>query len=275
MLAACGGGDDDDAAATTVPAPLTCTSEATGLSFVTGMATCAEAFARGRQLAVEEGLATGPDTPAAEQALATTCSTIQGTEPKTVEAPQIATFAERLNVLGVCTGELSMLVPPTTAPGLVLIATAGWTLVDVIDGDTLDVTSAVEGQRRVDLIGINAPEPGECMSDQATNALRLLASDKELKLVPDTSDANAEGNNVRYIEQLDGVDLGGTMIDLGLASAQPVEPDIARGGDYAQRMVNAQAAAVGLWAPNACPPPTVPATSAAPAATGAPATSAP
>src|SRR5262245_44878955 len=102
MLAACGGGDDDSAA-TTVPEPVTCSPEATGLTFVTEMATCAEAFARGRQLAVEEGLATGPDTPAAEQALATTCSTIQGTEPKTYESPQIATFAERLNSLRVCT----------------------------------------------------------------------------------------------------------------------------------------------------------------------------
>ena len=50
------------------------------------------------------------------------------------------------------------------------------------------------------------------------------------------------------------------MIDLGLAIAEPVEPDIARGGDYAQRMVDAQTAAVGMWAPDACPPPTTPLT---------------
>jgi endonuclease YncB( thermonuclease family) len=151
-----------------------------------------------------------------------------------------------------------------------LVTTTGWTLVDVIDGDTLDVTGT-DGQRRVQLIGINAPEPGECLGDQATNALHFLADGKELTLVPDTSDADAEGNNLRFVEQTDGVDLGGTMIDLGLAIAEPVEPDIARGGDYAQRMVNAQTAAVGLWAPGACPPPTVPATTApaAPATTTA------
>jgi endonuclease YncB( thermonuclease family) len=148
-------------------------------------------------------------------------------------------------------------------------------LVDVIDGDTLDVTSAVEGQRRIDLIGINAPEPGECMADQATNALRFIAADHELKLVPDKTDADADGNNLRYVEQVGGVDLGGTMLELGLAIAQPVEPDIARGGQYAQKMTDAQTAAVGMWAPNACPPPTVPPTAPPTTPPAAPPTSAP
>jgi endonuclease YncB( thermonuclease family) len=94
------------------------------------------------------------------------------------------------------------------------------------------------------------------MSDQATNALRFMAGGKELKLVPDVSDADAEGQKLRYVEQLDGVDLGATMLDLGLAVAEPDEPDIARGGQYAQRMVDAQAAAAGMWAPDACPPAT-------------------
>jgi hypothetical protein len=46
-----------------------------------------------------------------------------------------------------------------------------------------------------------------------------------------------------------------------LAVAEPVEPDIARGGQYAQQMVNAQAAAAGMWAPDACPPATTAPTS--------------
>jgi len=274
LLAGCGGGDDD-ASGTTVREPLTCISESTGLRFTTLMASCEEAFARGHELATELELATGPDTPAAESALATTCSTIQGGVAKTFQRPEEAEFAQRLDALGVCAGDATLLVPPTTAPANVLVATAGWTLVDVIDGDTLDVTSAVEGQRRIDMIGINAPEPGECLADEATNALRFLAADKELKLVPDQTEANAEGNNVRFVEQLDGVDLGAKMIELGLAIAQPVEPDISRGGAYAQAMVDAQAAAVGMWAPDACPPPTVPPTAPATTLAAAPVTSAP
>jgi len=274
LLAGCGGGDDD-ASGTTVRAPLTCTSESTGLTFTTPLPSCDQAFAKGHELAAELELATGADTPAADSALATTCSTIQGTQTKTFETPKEAEFAERLNSLGICLGDPTMLVAPTTAPTNVLIESAGWTLVDVIDGDTLDVTSAVEGQRRIDLIGINAPEPGECMSDQATNALRFLAADHELKLVPDKTDADADGNNLRYVEQVGGADLGATMLELGLAIAQPVEPDIARGGPYAQKMTDAQTAAVGMWAPNACPPPTVPATAPPTTAGAAPATSAP
>ena len=95
-LAGCGGGDDD-ASGTTVREPLTCISEATGLRFTTELESCDQAFAKGHELATELELATGPDTPAAESALASTCSTIQGTEAKTFETPEIAEFAERLN----------------------------------------------------------------------------------------------------------------------------------------------------------------------------------
>jgi endonuclease YncB( thermonuclease family) len=253
LLWGCGGSDDDDAADTTVRAPLTCTSD-TGLTFTTDMDSCDEAFEQGREFAADLELATGADTPAAELAVASTCSTIQGAEPKTYETPEVATLAEQLHSSGVCPGLLTMLVPPTTAPVVGLVVTTGWSLVDVIDGDTLDVTGT-DGQRRIQTIGINSPEPGDCMGEQATNALRFLAADQQLTLVPDISDVDAEGNNLRYVEQADGVDLAGTMIDLGLAIAEPVEPDIARAGDYAQRMVNAQAAAVGMWAADACPPP--------------------
>jgi micrococcal nuclease len=263
LLWGCGGSDDEDAAPTTARERLTCTSEE-GLTFTTDLASCGEAFSRGREFAADLDLATGPDTPAAEQAMATTCSTIQGTQPKTYESPEFATLADQLHTSGVCPGEITMLVPPTTAPVALLGVTSGWTLVEVIDGDTMDVTGT-EGQRRIQIIGINAPEPGDCMGDEATNALRFLAADKDLTLVPDISEANAEGNNVRYVEQSDGVDLGGTLIDLGLAIAEPVEPDIARGGQYAQRMVDAQTAAVGMWAADACPP----------AATNSPATAPP
>ncbi len=274
LLAGCGGGSDDAGADTTVRQPLSCTSAA-GLEFLTVLDSCDAAFARGRQFAAELGLATQADTPSAESAMATTCHQIQGTEPQTYTVPEIGDLAAKLNSSGVCLGSLDLLVlssggPPTTAPGAGLIATAGWTLVEIVDGDTLDITSAVEGQRRVQLIGADAPEPGECMADEAASALRFMASDKELMIVPDVTDANEEGNNLRYVDQLDGVDLGGTLIDLGLASAVPVEPDIARASDYAQRMANAQSAGVGLWAPGACPPP--PPTSAPTASTTPPAT---
>jgi endonuclease YncB( thermonuclease family) len=262
LLWGCGGSDDDDAAVTTVRAPLTCTSQ-DGLTFTTDLASCGEAFSRGREFAAGLGLATGADTPAAESAMATTCHQIQGTEPVTYDAPEFAALADQLASSGVCPGNIALLVPPTTAPPVGPVSITGWTLVAVIDGDTLDVTGT-EGQRRIQIIGINAPEPGECMGDEATNALSFMAGGKELTLVSDISEVDAEGNNLFYVEQLDGVDLGGTMIDLGLAIAEPIEPDIARGSEYAQRMVDAQSAAVGMWAPNACPPPatTTPATTA-------------
>ena len=107
--------------------------------------------------------------------MATVCTQIQGTEQHTYTVPEIGELAEKLNSSGVCVGSIDLLVlssggPATTAPGSGLQATAGWTLVEVIEGDTLDITSAVEGQRRIQLIGADAPEPGECMADEAANA---------------------------------------------------------------------------------------------------------
>ena len=240
---------------TTSTGPLTCTSS-DGLTFTTTMESCEKAFAEGRDLAAELGLATQPDAPAAEQAVATTCQAIQGTIVQTYSTPETATLAERLNSSGVCPGSLDMLVPPTTAPAPVATAlaeSAGWTLVDVVDGETLDVVGADGQQLRVKLIGINAPAPGECMADQAVNVLRFIASGHELKLVPDVSDVDPNGLKLRYVEQVDGVDLGAEMIEQGVAVIETTEPDVARADEYAPVQEAAEAAKAGFWAPGTCP----------------------
>src|SRR5262245_56892762 len=153
LVSGCGGGSDD-ASATTVRTPLTCTSDA-GLTFTTELDSCDEAFARGGRIAAELGLATEALAPAAAQAVANTCHQIQGTEIVTYDVPEIAILAEKLNSSGVCRGAVANIVPPTTVGDVnALEGSAGWTLVAVVDGDTLDITSAVEGQRRIDMIGI-------------------------------------------------------------------------------------------------------------------------
>ena len=51
-------------------------------------------------------------------------------------------------------------------------------VVSVVDGDTIDVTSARTGTFRVRLEGIDTPERGEPFSRQATNFTRVLLFDK-------------------------------------------------------------------------------------------------
>ena len=53
---------------------------------------------------------------------------------------------------------------------------------------------------------------------------RFIASGHELKLVPDVSDVDPNGLKLRYVEQVDGVDLGAEMIEQGVAVIETTEP---------------------------------------------------
>ena len=129
-----------------------------------------------------------------------------------------------------------------------------WRAVDVVDGDTLDVVAA-DGPAReltVRIIGINTPEIGECLADDATAALDDLVSDVDLVLVSDRSDADRFDRALRYVETVGGVDVGGVLVERGLAIARRYEPDVARHVEYTTLQDGARAAGRGVWAGDAC-----------------------
>lgn len=53
-------------------------------------------------------------------------------------------------------------------------------VVEVIDGDTFKID--FEGGKRVRLLGINAPEPGKCLSVEAKDKLEKLVLNKTVSL---------------------------------------------------------------------------------------------
>ncbi len=155
----------------------------------------------------------------------------------------------------------------TTAPATTLPAT-GWSVADIVDGDTLEI-SGPAGRHRLRLIGIDAPEQGACFADAATNALRFMAPPgTPLTLVSDTSDTDEYDRLLRYVQVTTGdgtvLDVGGELVVQGFAAAREYPPDTARGEDYAARELWARTLGAGMWAPDVCPP-----------ATGEPATSEP
>jgi endonuclease YncB( thermonuclease family) len=78
---------------------------------------------------------------------------------------------------------------------------------EVIDGDTV----AVSGGKRVRLIGIDAPETGECGGADATKIMQSLVLDKRVVLVKGAAtDQDRYGRLLRY------VDVKGTGMDAGL-----------------------------------------------------------
>lgn len=129
-------------------------------------------------------------------------------------------------------------------------AADGARVVDVIDGDTIRVELA-GAQESVRLIGINAPERGECLSAEATDRLRDLVAGQEVELVVDRTDRDQYGRLLRHVE-VDGADVGAELVRAGLALARNYPPDTTRSDAYAAAQRGAEDDGVGMWAADAC-----------------------
>jgi micrococcal nuclease len=126
-----------------------------------------------------------------------------------------------------------------------------WNAVEVIDGDTFRVNGP-DGEQTVRMIGINAPEQGECFYEEATAALQFSLGDRDLHLVSDVSDVDQYGRKLRYVELADGTDVGAELVEGGYVRSLHYEPDVSRNDEYDELQVTAERAGVGLWAANAC-----------------------
>jgi endonuclease YncB( thermonuclease family) len=137
------------------------------------------------------------------------------------------------------------------APASGPVGTDTWRSTEIVDGDTLYVSGPL-GELEVRIIGINTPESGECFSDEATDALAERVTGNDLVLVLDRSDVDQFGRALRYVETIDGVDVGAELVADGFAIARRYPPDDARADTYAVLQRTAQREGRGLWAPDAC-----------------------
>lgn len=72
-------------------------------------------------------------------------------------------------------------------------------VIDIIDGDTIDVKFADGNTERIHYIGINTPETGEKCSSEATDYNKKLVGNKEIKLIQDVSDRDKYNRLLRYV----------------------------------------------------------------------------
>lgn len=92
------------------------------------------------------------------------------------------------------------------------------TLVEVIDGDTIDTSAG-----RVRIVGIDTPERGECGYREATELLeRLLPEGATVTLVfaEGQNDTDRHGRLLRHVLTADGVDVALRELSEGLAVAR-------------------------------------------------------
>lgn len=124
------------------------------------------------------------------------------------------------------------------------------TLVRVDDGDSF--TALVDDrEERVRLIGVNAPEQGECLADTARDRLRELLEGRQLVLVEDLDPTDRFDRLLRYVFVGDLL-VNQTLVAEGLALARGFEPNTTLQESLESAEEDAMQQRLGIWDPNAC-----------------------
>lgn len=105
-------------------------------------------------------------------------------------------------------------------------------VVEIIDGDTLDVRSA-QTELRVRLFGVDTPERGEACFQEATDRLSALAG-TEVQLLPDQRLTDSFGRELRYVYTTDGTLIDEQLVTEGLGVAWTED------GQFRERLVAAE-----------------------------------
>ncbi|MFK5689206.1 thermonuclease family protein [Ornithinimicrobium sp. LYQ92] len=128
------------------------------------------------------------------------------------------------------------------------------TVVSIVDGDTVDVSNGA----RIRIAGIDTPERGECGYDEAGARMMELARDREAVLVKAGADSiDRYGRLIRYLD-VDGRDVGLTLIQEGLAIARYDSRDGYGWHDREAEYVAADAASPQAYSCEAQPEPVAP-----------------
>ena len=125
------------------------------------------------------------------------------------------------------------------------------TVVDVADGDTLDVSTPSGTVETVRVIGIDTPEVyygTECGGPAASAAMKRLATGQQVTVTSDPTQDRRDhyGRLLAYIDR-GSQDLGFTLVKRGLASAYPYDGPFQRYPRYARANNHARANNIGSW----------------------------
>ena len=119
----------------------------------------------------------------------------------------------------------------------------------VVDGDTVDAQLTDGRVVRVRLIGIDAPETGDCARDQATGYMEQLILGRNVTLVSDpTQDAVDQfGRSLFYVDRDDALDVGQEMIRAGWAEVFVFDRPFQRLSPYRAAESSAEGDGAGAW----------------------------
>lgn len=129
------------------------------------------------------------------------------------------------------------------------------TVIDVVDGDTIDVRIGLR-RERVRLLGIDTPEtkdprkPEQCFGRQASeHTADLLPGGTIVRLEADLEERDTYGRLLAYVWRAsDGLFVNLALIQGGFADILSIAPNTAHADEFRAAMTIARSAPVGLWA---------------------------
>ena len=133
-------------------------------------------------------------------------------------------------------------------------ATAEWTVVDVVDGDTIDVARGPDGRASdtVRLLGIDTPEthhptkPVECFGPEASSFTEERLTGRSVQLEADIEQRDRYGRRLAYVV-VDGKRFNDELLRRGYARLLVIEPNHAHARTMLREELDAKRAGRGLW----------------------------
>ena len=130
-------------------------------------------------------------------------------------------------------------------------ATAAWTVIDVIDGDTIAVARG-DTTDTVRLLGIDTPEthhptkPVECFGPEAAAFTDSHLGERAVELEGDIEGRDRYGRRLAYVV-LDGERFNDELLRRGFARLLVIEPNHAHARTMLREELDAKRAGRGLW----------------------------
>jgi micrococcal nuclease len=131
-------------------------------------------------------------------------------------------------------------------------ATAQWTVVEVLDGDTIRVARG-DDTDTVRLLGIDTPEthhptePVECFGPEASAYTEGQLRGRSVQLEADIEGRDRYGRRLAYVI-VDGERFNDELVRGGYARLLVIEPNHAHARTMLQEELDAKRAGRGLWA---------------------------
>lgn len=119
----------------------------------------------------------------------------------------------------------------------------------VFDGDTFKTDTG----ERVRLLGINTPEvahrdsPAQPFGDTASQALKHLLKDKQVRLITDKEKKDRYGRTLAHVYLKDKTWLNGEMVKLGMAHVYTFAPNFKYAKELNQLEQQARQQKLGIW----------------------------